>query len=171
MLDAHLLLPSLWPSISFSVYWYVRTVKLSMEVGILHVVMMAVRHSAVGVARVVTCTAVVFVRMCFARSVPCLVLSHFLHAVFFEDWCLLGSDCMLLGEWFLMFSFIVVPLKYWEPLTHWCSITSWKILLRSSTAVRTLNLAWIFFCLYKDTIHYITHKCEILIWCKLWVWL
>ena len=83
-----------------------------MEVGILHVVMMAVRHSAVGVARVATCTAVVFVQMCFARSVPCLILSHFLYAVFFGDLRLLGSDGMLLGEWFLMFSCIVVPLKY-----------------------------------------------------------
>jgi len=54
-----------------------------MEVGILHVVMMAVRRSAVGVARVVTCTAVVFVQMYSARSVPCLIFSHFLHAGFF----------------------------------------------------------------------------------------
>ena len=83
-----------------------------MEVGILHVVMMAVRHSAVGVARVATCTAVVFVRMYFARSVPCLILFHFLHVVFFDDLCLLGSDGMLLGELFLMFSCIVVSLKY-----------------------------------------------------------
>jgi hypothetical protein len=65
---------------------------------------------------------------------------------------------MLLGEWFLMFSCIVVPLKYWEPLTHWCSITSWKTLLPSSTAVRTLNLAWVFFLLYIDTILYIKLK-------------
>jgi hypothetical protein len=56
-----------------------------MEVGILHVVMMAMRHSAVGVARVATYTAVVFVRMYFARSVPGLILTHFLHVVFFED--------------------------------------------------------------------------------------
>ena len=65
-----------------------------MEVVILHVVMMAVRHSAVGVARVATCTAVIFVRMYFARSVPCLILSHFLHAIFFDDFCLLGIDGM-----------------------------------------------------------------------------
>ena len=50
--------------------------------GILHVVMMAARHSAVGVVRVVTCIAVVFVRMYFARSVLGLISAHFLHAVF-----------------------------------------------------------------------------------------
>ena len=55
-LDAHLLPPSLWPSMSSCMYQYVRAVKLSMEMGILHVVMMAVH-----VARVATCTAVVFI--------------------------------------------------------------------------------------------------------------
>jgi len=37
--------------------------------GTFHVVMMAVRHSVVGVVRVDSCTVVVFVQMYFARSV------------------------------------------------------------------------------------------------------
>jgi hypothetical protein len=39
------------------------------RVKFLHAVMMAVRHSAVGVASVATCTAVVFVHMYFAVRV------------------------------------------------------------------------------------------------------
>ena len=52
-----------------------------MEMGILYVEMTAVRHSAVGVARVDICTAVVFVRVYFARSVPGLISAPFLHTV------------------------------------------------------------------------------------------
>jgi hypothetical protein len=52
-----------------------------MEMGSLYVVMMAVRHSAIGVDRVDICIAVVFVRLSFARSVPALVSAHFPHTV------------------------------------------------------------------------------------------
>jgi hypothetical protein len=68
-LGAHLQPPSLWPPIKFCVYLYALTVIHSMEMGIFHVAMMAVRHSVVGVDRVENCTAAVFVPVCFVRSV------------------------------------------------------------------------------------------------------
>lgn len=70
--DAHLQPSPWWPSINVFVYLYAETVKVSMEMGILHVVMMAVRRSAVGVVRVGSSTAVVTVPVYFVRSVPLL---------------------------------------------------------------------------------------------------
>jgi hypothetical protein len=101
---------------------------------------------------------------CSADAIYCYALVNIsTNSTQCEDSGPLGCNTMLLGEWFLTFQRIIVsssstfkktswtawrrkwkqyiPLKCWEPLPKWRSVTYQKTWILNNTTARTSNLA------------------------------